>query len=131
MGLGQTQLSALAQQLETSYEALLKEVREALDTPLHQQYAELIDRGPGDSADKAIGDALAGINLAIIDRHIGEIRDVEAARARVADGTFGTCSDCGNEIAFARLQAYPTAKRCLVCQQQHERLYAGGRPHTL
>jgi RNA polymerase-binding protein DksA len=131
MGLGQTELSALAKQLDTNYKSLLEEVREALDTPQHQQYAELMDRGPGDSADRALGDALADINLAMIDRHISEIRDIEAARARIADGTFGTCADCGKEVAFERLQAYPTAKRCLVCQQQRERLYAGERPHTL
>jgi hypothetical protein len=32
----------------------------------------------------------------------------------------GLCADIG----FDRLMAYPTAKRCLVCQQQHDRAYA-------
>lgn len=131
MSLNQSQLSKLTKNLDRSYQLLLEEVRGELAAPEHQQYIELIDRGPADSADAAIGDALADINLAIIDRHIRVIRDIEAARGRIADGSFGTCIDCGNAIGFERLQAYPTAKRCLVCQQQRERLYAHEGVHTL
>ena len=131
MSLNQSQLSKLTKILDRNCNSLLEEVRDELETPEHQQYIELIDRGPGDTADEAIGDALADINLAIIDRQIREIRDIEAARGRIKDGSFGTCVDCGNEIGFERLQAYPTAKRCLVCQQQREKLYAHEGTHTL
>lgn len=124
MNLKQSQLSALKKELDRNYKRLVEEVRQELETPQHQQYIELIDRGPADSADEAIGDALADINLAIIDRHVRELRDIEATRERIADGSYGTCIDCDNAISFERLQAYPTAKRCLVCQQQNERLYA-------
>jgi DnaK suppressor protein len=31
----------------------------------------------------------------------------------MADGTYGTCVDCGEEIPVARLMAAPTARRCL------------------
>lgn len=131
MSLNQGQLSKLTKHLDRNYTSLLKEVRDELETPEHQQYIDLIDHGPADTADEAIGDALADINLAIIDRHIREIRDIEAARGRIKDGSFGACVDCGNEIGFERLQAYPTAKRCLVCQQRRERFYAHERTHTL
>lgn len=131
MSLNQSQLSKLTKSLDGDYQSLLEEVRNELATPENQQYIELIDRGPADSADAAIGDALADINLAIIDRHIREIRDIEAARVRIKDGSFGVCIDCGNAIGFERLQAYPTAKRCLTCQQQRERLYAHEGMHTL
>lgn len=131
MSLKQSQLSTLTKELDRSYKSLLEEVRDELETPQHEQYIELIDRGPTDSADEAIGDALADINLAIIDRHVRDIRDIEAAQARINDGSFGTCVDCGDEIGFERLQAYPTAKRCVRCQQQHEKLYANQRTHTL
>lgn len=131
MSLNQSQLSKLTKNLDRSYQLLLEEVRGELAAPELQQYIELIDRGPADSADAAIGDALADINLAIIDRHIRAIRDIEAARGRISEGSFGACIDCGNAIGFERLQAYPTAKRCLVCQQQRERLYAHEGMHTL
>ena len=119
-----TQLSKLERKLDRQYELLLEEVRDALEKSENQQYVELIDRAPADSGDQATGDALADLNLAIIDRHVQEIRDIEATRVRIRDGGFGTCIDCGGDIGFERLLAYPTAKRCFVCQQQHEKTYA-------
>jgi RNA polymerase-binding transcription factor DksA len=41
--------------------------------------------------------------------------DVEEALRRVAEGTYGRCERCGNPIEEARLDAMPTAKRCLAC----------------
>ena len=124
MALTQTQLSTLAKALDQRYESLLGEVRDELEQSENQQYVELIGRTPADSGDQSVGDALADLNLGIIDRHIQEIRDIEAARARIKDHGFGTCIVCETDIGFERLLAYPTAKRCIVCQQQHEKTYA-------
>ena len=124
MALTQTQLAKLEHKLDRQYESLLEEVRDALEKSENQQYVELIDRAPADSGDQATGDALADLNLAIIDRHVQEIRDIDATRARIRGGGFGTCIDCGGDIGFERLRAYPTAKRCFVCQRQHEKTYA-------
>ena len=124
MALTQTQVSKLESKLDKLYESLLEQVRDALEKSENQQYVELIDRAPADSGDQATGDALADLNLAIIDRHVREIRDIEATRVRIRDGGFGTCIDCGGDIGFERLRAYPTAKRCYVCQRQHEKTYA-------
>ena len=124
MALTKTQLAKLERTLDQQYESLLEEVRDALEHGENQQYVELIDRAPADSGDQATGDALADLNLAIIDRHVREIRDIEATRLRLREGSFGTCIGCGAGIGFERLLAYPTAKRCLVCQRQHEKTYA-------
>lgn len=124
MALTKTQVSKLGRELDQQYAALLEEVRDALEKSENQQYVELIDRAPADSGDQATGDALADLNLAIIDRHVREIRDIEAAKARIADGSFGACIDCRADIGFERLLAYPTAKRCFVCQRQHEKTFA-------
>ncbi|WP_404384813.1 TraR/DksA family transcriptional regulator [Knoellia locipacati] len=43
------------------------------------------------------------------------LTEVEAALARVEDGTHGTCERCGGEIAAARLEARPTARTCVTC----------------
>lgn len=123
MALTQTQHAKLERKLDHQYKALLEEVRDALEQSENQQYVELIDRAPADSADQAAGDLLADLNLAIIDRHVREIRDIDATRVRIAEGSFGTCIDCSGEIGFERLLAYPTAKRCYVCQRQHEKTY--------
>ena len=76
MALTKTQVSKLGRELDRQYAALLEEVRGALEKSESQQYVELIDRAPADSGDQATGDALADLNLAIIDRHVREIRDI-------------------------------------------------------
>lgn len=124
MTLNHSQLSKIKHSLERDYKSLLEEVRDALEKTENQQYVELINRGAADTGDEAIGDLLADINLAIIDRHIKEIRDIEAAIARITEGSFGNCIECGESIGFERLQAFATAKRCIVCQQQREKTYA-------
>ena len=43
------------------------------------------------------------------------LTDILAARVRLADGTFGTCVECGSKIAQARLGARPYASTCIAC----------------
>jgi len=43
------------------------------------------------------------------------LAEVEAARARLADGTYGTCERCGEPIGEGRLEARPTARTCIRC----------------
>jgi DnaK suppressor protein len=131
MALTQKQISKLVKALDERYESLLEEVRDELEATENQQYIELIGRTPADSGDEAVGDALADLNLGIIDRHIQEIRDIEAARARIKDHSFGTCMDCKTDIGFERLLATLTARRCIVCQQQHDKTYAHAGTPTI
>lgn len=48
------------------------------------------------------------------------LHEVEKALQRVADGTYGRCDRCGEEIDFARLKAVPQAALCMTCQRQAE-----------
>ena len=43
------------------------------------------------------------------------LAEVEAAKARLADGTYGTCEKCGGPIGEGRLEARPTARTCIRC----------------
>ncbi|MBX7158956.1 MAG: TraR/DksA C4-type zinc finger protein [Acidimicrobiia bacterium] len=56
---------------------------------------------------------------------IGTMRDslgeIDAALARIADGSYGTCERCGNPIGDARLEALPSARWCLDCAAVVER----------
>lgn len=44
-----------------------------------------------------------------------EIVEIDAALARIADGTYGTCEICGGAIGRDRLRALPEVRRCLAC----------------
>ena len=124
MALTQTQIAELSKELDRLHQMLLEEVRDELEASDNEKITELLGRTPADSGDFSFADALADLNVAMVDRHVHQIRDIEATRQRIATGQFGTCVDCGAEVGFDRLMAYPTAKRCIRCQQQRERLYA-------
>ena len=48
------------------------------------------------------------------------LRQVEGARDRLRDGTFGICLRCEEEIAPKRLEAIPWAAYCVSCQEKTE-----------
>jgi len=43
------------------------------------------------------------------------LAEIEAALARMKNGTYGVCAQCGQPIERARLEALPQASRCLRC----------------
>ena len=68
-----------------------------------------------DSEDRATDlenqDALEGIEIS----EIREIQQIGEALKRIAEGTYGICSQCGGDIDPKRLKALPTATRCISC----------------
>lgn len=58
--------------------------------------------------------------FAMNEHETAELQDIQAALDRIRLGRYGICTDCGETIPDARLHAYPTAKRCMVCQTRHE-----------
>ena len=44
-----------------------------------------------------------------------ELVEIDAAQRRLADGTYGRCTTCGDEIAPARLRALPATTTCIRC----------------
>jgi RNA polymerase-binding transcription factor len=57
---------------------------------------------------------------AVIEAAQSERGEIEAALARIADGTFGRCIDCGKEIPEGRLEIKPEAARCMEDQARFE-----------
>src|SRR6187551_3761525 len=62
-----------------------------------------------DTDDWAAADAMAAHDIALVSRDLAELATVEQSLARIADGTYGECIDCGNAIPYERLAAYPAA----------------------
>jgi RNA polymerase-binding protein DksA len=52
---------------------------------------------------------------ALSDKERRELKEIEAALARIADGTYGLCERCGRAIGRQRLLAIPEARFCLEC----------------
>ena len=78
-----------------------------------------------DTDDWAAADAMAAHDITLVSRDLAELANVEQALARLADGSYGECVDCGSAIPFARLAAYPAARRCVACQETAEKRERG------
>lgn len=50
-----------------------------------------------------------------------ELRAVESALERIAQGSYGVCAHCGSLIGADRMRAQPSAALCLACQTEAER----------
>ena len=70
--------------------------------------------------DWAMADAMANMDIASVSHDMAELATVESALARLRDGDYGECADCGVTIPVARLVAYPAASRCVSCQEAAE-----------
>ena len=117
--LSEAQLALLENKLREQQAELRAEVqgeRAESDNERDRRSArEVQDRG-----DEANTDQWRESNAAMIDHHVDEISGIQAALSRVDSGTYGLCVDCGESIGFQRLQAYPSANRCLECQSKAE-----------
>jgi DnaK suppressor protein len=95
--------------------------RDQLQRALEQRREVLMQELGGDELHVREG----GGDLAQADllRDQDELRDIEAARRRLDDGSYGICTDCGVDVGFERLHAEPEAARCIDCQRRHEKTY--------
>jgi RNA polymerase-binding protein DksA len=125
------ELTAFKQRLKQRAGELLADIRQALLASQQQHYIDLAGQ-VHDLEEQSVADLLVDVDLAHQDRHIQEIRDIEAALIRIATRTYGVCIDCDGPITLERLQVYPTAKRCQQCQTHYEKTYSQPpAPHSL
>jgi DnaK suppressor protein len=103
-------LAERAQQLEDEIAAKRRTAAGALD-----------GHDVSDTKDGAQAESAGELADAEIERDLGELREIAAARRRIAEGRYGRCIDCDAGIDDARLLAQPTAVRCLACQAAGER----------
>ena len=128
--LTESQLLEFKMRLKDRFCDVREEIRLELLRSDDQHFIDLAGQ-VHDLEDESVADLLVDLNLAIIDMHIQEIRDIDASLIRIALGSYGVCIDCEIDIAVERLHAYLTAKRCTPCQSVYERNHAGPGVHTL
>ncbi|MBL8499963.1 MAG: TraR/DksA family transcriptional regulator [Nitrosomonas sp.] len=108
------QLAQLKTALQERYLALQEEVQNELAHTNDIRDPELVEY---------LNDTPDDIDTALIDRQINEMRELEMSLEYLNELEFGDCIDCGNEIGFERLLAYPSAQRCIQCQSKYEKAF--------
>ena len=74
-----------------------------------------------DLNDRASSETDWGIELRTRDRQRKLIAKIDAALARIDDGTYGYCEETGEPISLKRLEARPIATLSIEAQERHER----------
>ncbi len=94
---------------------ILKEAKETLVTLQSE------NENHPDIADRASSETDRAIELRARDRQRKLIAKIEAAIARIDDGSYGYCEETGEPISLKRLEARPIATLSLEAQERHER----------
>lgn len=112
MALTHEQTQELQRTVDQRHAALLAEITRDLGRMREDRLTDLA--GPvGDPGDESVASLISDLDQADTSRDISELRMLEAARHRIAEGRYGLCSNCGQEIGYERLRANPAAERCI------------------
>jgi DnaK suppressor protein len=122
MPLNRRDIIQLASFIEERRDALRAEIHREVARGREESYAELAG-STHDRGEQALADLVADLGNAEVTRDLQELRGLEAALRRIADGGFGLCADCGADIPLERLRVQPGATRCVSCQVRHDRTY--------
>jgi len=114
------QRESLQRQLSDRAEALRGEIAAALRRSVSPEAIGLANH-LHDIDDEAIADLESSIEVAEIERDLRELRRTQGALGRLHTPDYGVCADCGADIPYSRLNAEPSATRCIACQTRAER----------
>lgn len=128
--LTQQQIDHLSKLMDERWTREMNEIRAVAERARDDRRQAALAGPAADRLDEALREIAQSADYAVVQQNVQDVRDIEAARRRIAAGTYGVCTDCGGEIGYDRLLAYPTAKRCIGCQREHEQRRAAqtGRP---
>ena len=116
--------TAMKDRLHERAAQLRDEIQHTLERSADETHARVAEQAR-DAEDDSFSNLVVDVNLAEIDRDADELRRIDGALARINEGSYGLCESCGQEIPEARLQAEPTALRCVRCQELYEKTHAG------
>jgi DnaK suppressor protein len=107
------------------FKKLLLEQRELLQGNQRKALGGDIHLDPDDFPDE-IDTASSEINLQFTgrlrEREQGLLSKVDTALRKIADGEYGECVNCGEDIGVKRLRARPVAELCIDCKSEQEKL---------
>jgi len=73
-----------------------------------------------DAVESAEADIQEDIEFALVQMKSETLTKINDALARLEQGDYGNCFECGAEIAEKRLRALPFAVRCKDCEEARE-----------
>jgi DnaK suppressor protein len=104
--------TAIRRVLQTERDGLRAQLSEMTAVPRDSMAAVSFGKRVGEGTTQAV-ERIAQVSAA---RSLdAKLRDVERALAKLDEGSYGTCDNCGGPIGAERLAAIPSAVRCVAC----------------
>lgn len=91
-----------------------------VDETFHIQREEMHD-----DADLTSLERETSMRMRLRNREALFIKKIDEALRRIAEGSFGSCEECSEDIELKRLEARPTATLCVNCKEEQERRETG------
>lgn len=115
-----------------SFKAVLRTKRSELALAIRTQSAQLsVSEEEHDVLDRIQSMSRRDQAATFLDSLTRTLAFVDAALLAMQEGSYGTCTECGEPIAIRRLQAIPWASHCVRCQEMLDRRnhIRGAIPH--
>ena len=75
-----------------------------------------------DEMDLASSEYIQSFTFRLRGREKTFLKKIDHALAKIEEGTFGVCEECGEPIAVKRLEARPETTLCIRCKEDQERV---------
>jgi RNA polymerase-binding transcription factor DksA len=123
MSLNQRQNATLEHSLDRIEQGVRAKIHETMPLPAGEKYANAAGT-VNDFGDEAAASTEQDFKQVLHERYLRELQEIEAVRRRLSAGEADRCAECGEEIGYERLLAYPFATRCVECQARYEKFGA-------
>jgi DnaK suppressor protein len=109
----------LKQMLQERKRQMLSQVHEKIRDVRSENVSGKVNNvlDPGETSEAGIQE---DIEFALIQMKAETLNKINEALARLEEGSYGNCFECGEEISQARLRALPFAVRCIECEEARE-----------
>ncbi len=114
--MNQRELKRFKKLLEESKKEVLERARQTL-----QEEATFDTDDLPDEIDLASSEYQQSMVFRLRDREKFLLEKIDKALERIADGTFGQCEECGDEISAKRLEVRPVTTLCIRCKEEQEK----------
>jgi DnaK suppressor protein len=113
-------VSEIIKNLEEIRTKLLARKHEIEEKLLQLSQEKMTDDQVQDPGDQALSSSMESLRSSLQSSENEEYKRTIRALEKINDGSYGVCIDCGQVISERRLNSYPDAARCLLCQEQFE-----------
>ena len=111
-------LAVMRKRLEEKRAEIQQHIATLIGSPASSEAASQTSYDVEEPEEEAVDLQETDVDQAILDNEKTLLAEVQQALARIENGTYGYCSNCGQPIPEKRLEAIPWATLCLTCESK-------------